>query len=50
MGLLYFLGGISGSTFGRFSGVYYVTKNLNPEQIGDLEAAMPIIKLFAGLT
>ena len=47
--MLYFLAGISGSTWGRFSTVYYLKKGLAAPQIGVLEAAMPATRFLAGL-
>ena len=41
--LLYFLGGFSGATFGRFSTIFYLTvAKLSPHQIGIVEASQPI--------
>jgi len=41
--VLYFLVGISGATWGRFSTVYYNEKSLNAQQIGVIEGCMPIM-------
>lgn len=43
---LFFLGGISASTWGRFGLVYYTQKGLSPTQIGQLEGSLPLVKLF----
>ena len=45
--VLYFLGGLSGSTWGRFSTIYFNTSlHLTPTQIGIIEATMPGVRLF----
>jgi MFS family permease len=46
--VLYFLGGISASTFGRFSAVYYLSRGLDAFQIGLLEGIMPIVRSIIG--
>ncbi len=43
---LFFLGGISASTWGRFGLVYYTQKGLSPTQIGQLEGSLPLVKLI----
>lgn len=41
---LYFLNGLSASTWGRFGVIYYNrVKHLSPEQIGVLQGAMPLL-------
>ena len=47
--LLYFLAGVSGSTWGRFSTVYYLKKGLTAPQIGVLECVMPATRFVSGL-
>jgi MFS family permease len=42
---LFFLGGISASTWGRFGLVYYTQKGLSSTQIGQIEGALPLVKL-----
>lgn len=43
---LYFLNGLSSSTWGRFGVIYYNTvKHLSPEQIGILQGAIPLFGL-----
>jgi MFS family permease len=49
VGVMYFLAGISGSTWGRFSTVYYISKGLNAGQIGIVEAVMPLVSMFTGM-
>ena len=45
--VLYFLGGLSGATWGRFSTVFFNgTLHLSPSQIGLLEAVMPGVRFF----
>ena len=40
--VLYFLGGLSGATWGRFSTIYFnQSLHLSPTQIGAIEAVMP---------
>ena len=43
---LYFLSGISGTSWGRLSTIYYQTINLTTLQIGIIEGAMPVTKFF----
>ena len=44
---LYFLAGISSSTWGRFSAVYYNEKGLSAQQMGILEGTMPMVSMIA---
>lgn len=45
---IYFLSGLSGSTWGRFGIVYYnEVKHMSPEQIGVLQGVMPLIALVS---
>ena len=45
--VLYFLAGISSSTWGRFSAVYYNEKGLTAQQMGILEGTMPMVSMVA---
>ena len=45
--VLYFLGGLSGATWGRFSTIYFnQSLSLSPTQIGAIEAFMPGVRFF----
>jgi len=48
MRILYFLSGLTSSTWGRFGSIYYMTKGLNAEEIGVIEGCMPIVKAVFG--
>jgi MFS transporter, PPP family, 3-phenylpropionic acid transporter len=43
--IMYFLSGLTGSTWGRFAAIYFnKEKHLNSAQIGTIEFAMPMVK------
>eukprot|EP00760_Papus_ankaliazontas_P026889 PhM_4_TR3084/c1_g1_i2/m.53790 len=46
LSLLFFLNGLSISTFGRFAAVFFVSCGLSAFQIGALEGVMPIIRVL----
>ena len=52
VGVLYFLGGFSGASFGRFSTIFYLSppRNFNAGQIGLIEAVGPPNKITMGMT
>lgn len=44
MKFLYFLSGLTSSTWGRFGAIYYMEKGLTAQQIGLIEGIMPSVK------
>jgi len=47
MKFLYFLSGLTSSTWGRFGAIYYMEKGLTAQQIGLIEGVMPSVKSVA---
>jgi len=47
MKFLYFLSGLTSSTWGRFGAIYYMQKGLTAQQIGLIEGLMPSVKSVA---
>jgi len=47
MKFLYFLSGLTSSTWGRFGAIYYMEKGLTAQQIGLIEGLMPSVKSVA---
>jgi len=47
MKFLYFLNGLTTSTWGRFGAIYYMLKGLTPKQIGLIEGFMPAVRAMA---
>ena len=45
--VLFFLGGLSGSTWGRYCTIFYASKGLDPFQIGVIGGTMPFVQLIA---
>lgn len=44
MRFLYFLNGLTTSTWGRFGVIYYILRGLSAEQIGIIEGVMPVVQ------
>ena len=44
---LFFLSGVSASTWARFGVIYYTQKGLTPTQIGQLEGSLPLVMLIS---
>ena len=45
--LLYFLAGLSGTSWGRYSAIFYVSRGLTPFQIGSIGCTIPFVRLVA---
>merc|ERR1719193_673282 len=44
MRFLYFLNGLTTSTWGRFGVIYYILRGLSAEEIGIIEGVMPVVQ------
>ena len=45
--VLYFLAGLSGTSWGRYAAIYYVSRGLTPFQIGSIGCTIPFVRLVA---
>merc|ERR1719320_1239793 len=47
MRFLYFLNGLTTSTWGRFGVIYYILRGLTAEEIGLIEGVMPVVQAIS---
>ena len=45
--ILHFLAGLSGTSWGRYAAIYYVSRGLTPFQIGSIGCTIPFVRLVA---